>query len=252
MKSISWTLAGIALLAIMVYKNPKIDQYDGFIRQKIKERAKETNGTDGEIVAVIFGGIASKVIIEATNRRDYLFASVYDTSIGGMSFSSLGVLGNFILLDQTNSIARDRKQDGGGNYDANDFSKPLEDLNSVQRQRVLVVSPSFDCKKIQSIGEQYVCGTPKLAYLDLRLSDIYKHVVLTIRHDKILYKRLKDEQNAWIKERNNCSSISCVEMIYKARLEILGNLFDQRREFEVLKIVGQCIKDEISVCAELI
>lgn len=98
--------------------------------------------------------------------------------------------------------------------------------------------PSFDCSKVQHPGEMVVCSKPQLGYLDQRLSDEYKNVM--VRSDSDL-AAIKKSQLEWIQSRNACRSAECVHELYVQRLNFLDTYLGEK-----LIAVGHCIKDEIA------
>lgn len=70
---------------------------------------------------------------------------------------------------------------------------------------------SFDCAKAGTTIEKTICNTPALDKLDSDLGATYKEAV---RKDG----SIKQEQQAWIKERNKCSNTNCLEEAYKTRI----------------------------------
>lgn len=90
---------------------------------------------------------------------------------------------------------------------------------------------SYDCKatKLSKI-ENLICDTPSLSILDDNLGFIYHSVIDKNENSYIYfegYEAVKRDQLTWLKSRNMCSTIKCVEESYIARLKDLisiGNL----------------------------
>ena len=101
MKSITATILVVALLGLLAYKNPTLDSYEHFMRQKITEESK----TDVEkALGFFFGDFASRFVASQTIRKDYIFLSTYDTELSGEHLRALGILNNFIILETPPSL----------------------------------------------------------------------------------------------------------------------------------------------------
>ena len=103
MKLLSFTILIVALLGLMVFTNPSLDDYNNFIRQSIvKESHKERPDSLGNVLAPLFGGIASSIVAGQTVRNDYILFSVYEAQFGRERLKAVGVLKNFIVLEHPN------------------------------------------------------------------------------------------------------------------------------------------------------
>ena len=101
MKSLSGTIIIVALLGLLAYKNPTLDDYEHFMRQKITEESK----TDVEkALGFFFGDFASRFVASQTVRKDYIFLSTYDTELNGEHLRAFGILNNFIILENPPSL----------------------------------------------------------------------------------------------------------------------------------------------------
>lgn len=101
MKSISSAIIIVALLGLLAYTNPPLDSYEIFLRQQMIQESK----TDLErALASLLGGFASRVVVNQTIRKDYVFLSTYDTNIGNEHLRVLGILNNFIILETPRSL----------------------------------------------------------------------------------------------------------------------------------------------------
>ena len=76
---------------------------------------------------------------------------------------------------------------------------------------------SFDCSKAGTAIEKTICNTPTLDKLDSDLGATYKEA---LRKDG----SIKQDQQAWIKERNKCSNTNCLEEAYKTRIADLTQM----------------------------
>jgi uncharacterized protein YecT (DUF1311 family) len=79
--------------------------------------------------------------------------------------------------------------------------------------------PSFDCGKAHTLIESLICADPKLAAMDVDLSQAYKAAVGQST-DK---EALKSAQLRWLKSRNQCTTPQCVGTAYAERLAALGH-----------------------------
>ena len=77
------------------------------------------------------------------------------------------------------------------------------------------ISPSFDCSKATTSVERMVCENEELSQLDTKLSKIYKSFYL-------LTKEMKEDQRAWIKQRDKCQDSACIQKLYRQRVEELS------------------------------
>jgi len=79
------------------------------------------------------------------------------------------------------------------------------------------VSPSFDCDKAKTQVERLICESPTLSRLDVMLDGAYRSALAASPAPD----KLREEQRAWLKSRNYCKDIKCLEMDYRDRLEAL-------------------------------
>ncbi len=88
------------ILALMIFTNPSLDQYELFVQQKINEMARR-EGKAAEGLAMIFGGLASKMIVSQTTRHDFLLGSVFVTELSEKErLGSIGLFGNFLVVQK--------------------------------------------------------------------------------------------------------------------------------------------------------
>ncbi len=82
---------------------------------------------------------------------------------------------------------------------------------------------SFDCAKVTSDTEKIICSAPELAEADVEMASIYKGLLYSL--PSTAKQQLKQEQMAWLKTRNQCSSvkniIGCIGDAYRSRIETL-------------------------------
>ncbi len=100
MKVLSVVIAVVALVGLMVFTNPTMNDFDTYIRQSvIKESEKQTQDSMGRFLGSIVGGLAGTVVTSQTVRSDYLIFSLYEARLGTEKLKALGICRNFILLE---------------------------------------------------------------------------------------------------------------------------------------------------------
>lgn len=77
---------------------------------------------------------------------------------------------------------------------------------------------SFDCKKASGKVEKMICADTELSALDENLSKAFKEA-LTSTDDR---DQLKKEQFTWMRERNKCQDVSCVQSMYSSKIHTLN------------------------------
>lgn len=78
--------------------------------------------------------------------------------------------------------------------------------------------PSFDCGKALTFVEKSICSERILGSLDGAMSENYQHMMASDIGDGARTD-LKSTQKQWMSERNKCTSIQCVEMAYRKRID---------------------------------
>jgi hypothetical protein len=101
MKQFLITLVLIALLGLLAYTNPNLDNYDQFISQRITEEARKEKDPMAGALNSLFGGFAANLMTKQTVRKDYVFLSTYDTTIGDKHMRAIGVLNNFYVTEDS-------------------------------------------------------------------------------------------------------------------------------------------------------
>ncbi|AIY43370.1 hypothetical protein LT85_4212 [Collimonas arenae] len=86
-----------SILGVLIFTNPKIDNYEQYIHQAITQ---ETSHRDGltQAIGTLFGGVASSFIANSTVRNNYVLFSIYDSDLGNQHLKYVGILGNFFQL----------------------------------------------------------------------------------------------------------------------------------------------------------
>ena len=101
MKSLVIIAALLALLSLMVYTNPSMDDLNNYVCQYvIKESQKKIKDPQGQFLGAILGSIAGSVMSSQTVRTDYILFSTYEVQFGKERFRALGIFWNFILLEK--------------------------------------------------------------------------------------------------------------------------------------------------------
>lgn len=102
MKSSRGTIIASVLIGLLVYTNPKMDNYVQFIQNQLVQQEGKDNPL-AMFLNAVFGNAINNAIVQATVRNDYVFFSVYDSEFGnnGGHLKSIGILNNFIVLERT-------------------------------------------------------------------------------------------------------------------------------------------------------
>ena len=103
MKLFSIVLILIALLGLLAYTNPKLDNYDQFIGQRITEETRKQNDPMAGALGSLLGSFAANLMTKQTVRKDYVFFSTYDTAFGNEHIRAMGVLNNFYITESPES-----------------------------------------------------------------------------------------------------------------------------------------------------
>lgn len=103
MKLFSITLILVALSGLLVYTNPKLDNYDQFISQRITEETRKEKDPMAGALGSLLGGFAANLMTKQTVRKDYVFFSTYDTAFGNEHMQAIGVLNNFYITENSES-----------------------------------------------------------------------------------------------------------------------------------------------------
>ena len=99
MKLFSITLILVALFGLLAYTNPKLDNYDQFISQRITEETRKENDPMAGALGSLLGGFAANLMTKQTIRKDYVFFSTYDMAFGNEHIRAIGVLNNFYITE---------------------------------------------------------------------------------------------------------------------------------------------------------
>jgi len=93
-------------------------------------------------------------------------------------------------------------------------------------------SPSFNCRKASTIIEYTICGSETLSKLDSTMAQKYFELKRQFDGDK--YRDLVSKQRSWLRERNKCSNIQCLEILYIKQIAFLSSKFEEKEEEEGL------------------
>lgn len=93
-----------------------------------------------------------------------------------------------------------------------------------------VQAASFDCAKAQIKVEHMVCDNSEISRLDDDMNKAYRQSQVQ-RKNKL---NLAKQQKKWLKERNVCSDVDCLEMTYRSRIDELTPDQSQERFIPIL------------------
>ena len=101
MRLLALVIALVALLGLMVYTNPSLDDFGNYVRQYVIQEAQQ-KGTDPlrQLLESIMGGLAGSLLKSQAVRTDYLFFSLYEVRLGEERLRALGIFRNFLLLEK--------------------------------------------------------------------------------------------------------------------------------------------------------
>lgn len=81
---------------------------------------------------------------------------------------------------------------------------------------------SFDCAKAETWIEQALCGNEALGRLDERLGSAYRAARESAQGDPPALNQLRADQRQWLRERDDCRSINCINRLYQQRIAALA------------------------------
>lgn len=84
----------------------------------------------------------------------------------------------------------------------------------------------FDCQQAGTSVERQICGDEDLSALDGQLNEIYQ--ALRESANAVQRRALTSEQRQWLRSRNQCSDLACLQASYDARLNELDPLTDHQ------------------------
>jgi uncharacterized protein len=77
---------------------------------------------------------------------------------------------------------------------------------------------SFDCGKASTFVEKAICSNRTLSALDEALSENYRYMLASNIGDGAR-SHLRKSQRNWLKERDKCTTVYCVEALYRERVD---------------------------------
>ncbi len=80
--------------------------------------------------------------------------------------------------------------------------------------------PSFDCGQARNTTERTICSDPVLADMDVAMARRYARMQNNV--DEKMAAILRDEQRAWLRRRDACSTRACLVSLYQARTATMG------------------------------
>ena len=91
---------------------------------------------------------------------------------------------------------------------------------------------SFDCGKAQTKVEKMVCTDTELSTLDEEVAKLYSEVFKKFPDEAMLKRR----QREWLKARNHCGNVSCLQQYYRGRIAELNevNAFKSEESYTLL------------------
>lgn len=84
---------------------------------------------------------------------------------------------------------------------------------------ITLFGASYDCSKAKINVEKMICSDKQLSVMDDNLSKAFQEAMKNTK-DK---KQLKNEQFAWLKERNECKNVNCLHDSYNLQLKYFEN-----------------------------
>lgn len=104
MKLLTAVIVLVFLLGLMAYTNPTPDKYEGFINRLVLEETAKQKDPLVNAAGAMFGGFASRLIVDQTQREDYVFLSVYHASLGKERLRAVGMFNNFFLTEKPQAL----------------------------------------------------------------------------------------------------------------------------------------------------
>jgi len=83
-----------------------------------------------------------------------------------------------------------------------------------------VQAASFDCTKARTKVEHLICSNSELSELDDKLAEKYK----TALQNKAQAGVVRQAQKIWLKERNECGTVNCMQDSYRERIKELSDV----------------------------
>ena len=119
---------------------------------------------------------------------------------------------------------------------------PLVVLAIIATASPASAAPSINCKKAAGLVEKQICGSREFEPLDRDISELYTRSLTVL--GKIDADALREEQRAWVKERDECADmirgnppvvtdvLQCMRTTMKARKTRLQAILDRKQFFK--------------------
>ncbi len=98
---------------------------------------------------------------------------------------------------------------------------PAPTASALTQEETVVVSPSFDCTKAQSVPEHLICNDAELANLDVQLYTVYKQAKQA-SNNADWFKQTSRTAHKW--REANCRDKACLLAWYSERKTVLGKI----------------------------
>lgn len=103
MKLLSFTIATVALLGLLVLTNPKMVDYEQFVRNFVTDSTGNAEPID-RALGLLFGGLAGSLASTVTTRHDYVLFSIYNSTLPNNHLKVFGALNNFFVMEQSTLV----------------------------------------------------------------------------------------------------------------------------------------------------
>lgn len=99
---------------------------------------------------------------------------------------------------------------------------------------------SFDCSKAKLPVEKLICHNPSLAMSDGEMGEQLWFMKRELTADQ--WSNVVGSQRAWLRLRNKCTDIKCLEATYEDRSRELDKIWNARAKYLMRNVsqVGQC------------
>jgi uncharacterized protein len=127
-------------------------------------------------------------------------------AIGALAMAGVVVAGILVAMPET--IARSVSQ----------LANPLEWSTALSSAAPGAITPAFDCRSANNAAESLVCGNPSLAELDRKVESL----LASLPHKSGAGGDWQVDQLQWMhRVRDACTTVDCLEMAYRSRIESL-------------------------------
>lgn len=91
------------MLGLLVFTNPKMADYERFVRDVVTDNTGNTEPLD-RALGLLFGGLAGSLASTVTTRHDYVFFSLYNSTLPNNHLKVFGALNNFFVMEQSTLV----------------------------------------------------------------------------------------------------------------------------------------------------